>query len=164
VLILFQPERSDYVQKQNQGVFIRGFRISIRDGIFAAVFGRRLDISSVSESTPADIFGSQSGSSPFSQRTRSWSDNWFGGENKSQTSPSASNRQAPASFNSEQRGEIQACVQDVVLDPILTTSEVVLSVRSCCVSINLVFIFSCIIPSKLSKDICWILFVAKILF
>ena len=153
VLILFQPERSDGMQAQNQGVFIRGFCISIRDGIFAAAFGRRLEICSISESRPEDIFGSQSDSSPFSQQANSWSSNWFGGGDRPQTLPLTANRPASASYNLEQHGETQTCIQDVVLDPILTTSEVALVIH-CCIFVNFIFIFSCIIPSKLSKDIC----------
>jgi hypothetical protein len=131
VLILRQPERDDIRLKQNQCIFIRGFRISIRDGIFAATFRRRLELSSISNSTPEEIFGSQSGSSPFSPQTewtRSWSGGWFGGGDKLQTSRPASNQQTFAAFNSDQFGDEQMHVQDIVLDPILTTSEVVLSV------------------------------------
>jgi hypothetical protein len=140
-LIPQQPERGDSTQKQNQCIFIRGFRISIRNCIFAAVFGRRLEISSISNSTPEDIFGSQSGSSPFTPQTgwTSWSGAWFGGADRSQTSSTAPNRQAPASFNSGQCGEQQTDIQDVVLDPISTTPEVVLAVGNYYASTNLVF-------------------------
>lgn len=89
--------------------------------------GRRYPL--CSNSTHKDIFGSQSGSSPFSLSTRGARTRfrgWFGTGNKSQMLPPASKPQASASFNSEQgRGE-QTDVPDVVLDPIQTSSEVVL--------------------------------------
>jgi hypothetical protein len=126
-----KPERGDSTQKQNQCIFIRGFRISIREGIFEAVFRGPLAIRSVSESTPEDIFGSQSGSTPFSPRTECISSSlggWFVGGATMRTSRPAFNPQASAS---EQCGERQTYVQDVVLDPILTTSEVIHAIGNC---------------------------------
>jgi len=104
-------------------VFIRGFRISIREGIFAAAFRGPLVISSISNSKTRHIFGSQSGSPPFSPPTGG-ARIWFGGGDKSQVSPSGSDPREFTSLNSEQ-SETMRAVPDVVLDPISTTSEVV---------------------------------------
>jgi hypothetical protein len=126
-----QPERGDSTRKQNQCIFIRGFRISIRQGIFAAAFRGPLAISSVSESTPENIFGSQSGSTPFppqTKRTRSLFGGWFGRGATMRMSRPASNRQASAP---ERCGEQQTHVQDILLNPILTTSEVIHVIRNC---------------------------------
>jgi hypothetical protein len=60
-----------------------------------------------------------------------------GGGDRSQMSHTAPNRQAPASFNSDQYGKQQMDIQDVVLDHIPTKSEVVVF-RHYYVSINLV--------------------------
>jgi hypothetical protein len=109
-------------------VFIRGFRISIREGIIEAALRGQLEICSVSDSTSEDIFGSQSGSSPFSPQispTRTWFSR-FGGGHISQTPPLDSNQHAPALFS-----EDEVLVHDVVLNPILTTSEVALASGIC---------------------------------
>ena len=50
-------------------------------------------------------------------------------------------------------------VPDVVLDPISTTSEVVLVIWNHYMFID--FLFRYMIPSKSSKDLCWILFVTR---
>jgi hypothetical protein len=123
-----KPERGENTHKQNQSIFIRGFRISIREGIFAATFRGPLAICSVSDSTPEDIFGSQSGSAPFSPQIGSPLSSWFGGGASIRTSHPASNRHASAS---EQCGEQQTHIQDVSLDSILTTSEVIHAIGNC---------------------------------
>ena len=114
----------------------------IREGL-AAAFRGPLEIYSVSDSMPGDIFGLQSSSSPFFPQTgqtslQSWVGGWFGGGATMQTSHLPSNLQGSASFNSEQCGEQQTYVQNVVLDPILTTSEVILTVGNGCAFTNFV--------------------------
>lgn len=120
------------MQNENQCVFLRGFRISIREGIFAIVFGGRIEISSVNDSTAKDMLGSRRGCAPIVGETKGW----FGGGIQSEVSHPTSTLQTSAYFNSEPGEEIQSCVPDVVLDPIVTPSEVVPFVCRCCASIN----------------------------
>ena len=70
------------------------------------------------------------------------------GRVRSQALPSASSRQASASYNLEQHGEMQMCVQDVILDVILTTSEVALAIRNCCIFLKTQFYFQLYHPFK----------------
>jgi hypothetical protein len=111
------------MQNQNQCVFIRGFRISIRESIFAAAFRGRLAISSVSESSSQGIFGLNRGS-PFSPLTGGIR-TWFGGGAKSSTASSL--RQQAYAPPAVEQSVAQRINFDAVLDPILTTSEVVLA-------------------------------------
>ena len=130
--MLRQTERNDSTQNQNQSVFIRGFRISIRDSVFSAVLRGPLEISPISNSRPEDILGLQGGYSPFSQPNR-WTRNWFAGgwfgsgsNHKHRRKHRLLNRQASTLFYSDQSSEKQPNVPDIVLDPISTTPEVVL--------------------------------------
>lgn len=68
-------------------------------------------ITSVGNSTPQDIFGSHKDYVPFSPGTITW----FGGGEKSQGSPPATE-----SFKAEEGREKQSDVPDVVLNTILT--------------------------------------------
>lgn len=138
--MLCQLERHESIPIENQCVFIRGFRISIREGIFSPAFRGPLEISYVSDSTPDNIFG-QSDFYPFSPQTGgtgTWIGGWFGGGDRSQTSPPGSRRQVSAS-TSAQSGMKQDNVPDAVLDSISTTTEVVLFIWNYHASIDFAF-------------------------
>ena len=105
---------------QNQCVFVRGFRIFVREGYFSR---RWPEISSINLSTTEDLFGSKSNSAPFSPSTGA-TRTWFGFGGQSVTSHRMSRMWK--AFSTLGKGEeTQANPPDVILNPILTASEVV---------------------------------------
>lgn len=112
-----QPTLRRRIQRQNQCVFLRGFRIALREGFFGA-FREPLGVSSVENATFEDIFGPRGSSAPFSPAVGE-SGSWFSG---GILSSKWSSQQASTSHNPMEDEEKDSHPNDVILELIPTTS------------------------------------------